>query len=73
MMPGRDGWTVLAELKNDPDTRDIPIIVCSGYSELETILDEQGHRPTFFLQKPYALVTLKQAVGDILATRSINE
>jgi len=37
MMPGRDGWTVLAELKNDPDTRDIPIIVCSILEE-----DEKG-------------------------------
>ena len=24
MMPGRDGWTVLAELKQDPDTRSYP-------------------------------------------------
>ncbi len=37
MMPGRDGWTVLAELKNDPTTRDIPIIVCSILEE-----DEKG-------------------------------
>ena len=37
MMPGRDGWTVLAELKNDPATRDIPIIVCSILEE-----DEKG-------------------------------
>jgi signal transduction histidine kinase/CheY-like chemotaxis protein len=29
MMPGKDGWQVLRELKNDPETRDIPIIVCS--------------------------------------------
>jgi len=29
MMPNIDGWTVLSELKSDPATRDIPIIVCS--------------------------------------------
>lgn len=29
MMPGVDGWTVLAALKSDPATRDIPIIICS--------------------------------------------
>ena len=34
MMPGVDGWTVLAELKADPDLADIPIIVV-------TILDEK--------------------------------
>jgi len=29
MMPNIDGWTVLTELKSDPATRDIPIIICS--------------------------------------------
>lgn len=29
MMPGRDGWSVLSDLKSDPATRDYPVIVCS--------------------------------------------
>ena len=29
MMPNIDGWTVLTDLKSDPATRDIPIIICS--------------------------------------------
>jgi CheY-like chemotaxis protein len=29
MMPGKDGWQVLNELKNHAETRDLPIIVCS--------------------------------------------
>jgi PAS domain S-box-containing protein len=29
MMPGRDGWTVLKDLKTDPDSRDIPVLICS--------------------------------------------
>jgi PAS domain S-box-containing protein len=29
MMPGRDGWSVLQELKDDPDLRDIPVIMVS--------------------------------------------
>ena len=35
MMPGYDGWRVLNELKSDPATRDIPIIVCSIVEERE--------------------------------------
>lgn len=35
MMPGKDGWTVLAELKNNPETRDFPVIVCSILEEEE--------------------------------------
>jgi PAS domain S-box-containing protein len=29
MMPGYDGWHVLTDLKSSPETRDIPVVVCS--------------------------------------------
>ena len=29
MMPNKDGWSVLTELKSDPQTRDYPVIICS--------------------------------------------
>jgi PAS domain S-box-containing protein len=29
MMPNKDGWAVLTELKSDPATRDFPVIICS--------------------------------------------
>jgi len=29
MMPSKDGWQVIQELKADPDTRDIPVIMCT--------------------------------------------
>jgi CheY-like chemotaxis protein len=29
IMPGRDGWSVLQELKDDPELRDIPVIMVS--------------------------------------------
>jgi signal transduction histidine kinase/DNA-binding response OmpR family regulator len=28
-MPGRDGWSVLSEIKNDPSLRDLPVIIIS--------------------------------------------
>lgn len=35
MMPGYDGWQVLGELKNNPDTRNIPVVICSIIEEQE--------------------------------------
>jgi len=35
IMPGKDGWQIIRELKSDPETRDIPIIVCSIMSEAD--------------------------------------
>ncbi len=29
MMPNKDGWSVLSELKSDPETRDYPVVICS--------------------------------------------
>lgn len=29
MMPEKDGWSVMRDLKNDPETREIPIVICS--------------------------------------------
>jgi Amt family ammonium transporter len=33
MMPKEDGWGFLLELKSDPGTRDVPVIVCSVLNE----------------------------------------
>ncbi|MDW8327347.1 MAG: GAF domain-containing protein, partial [Anaerolineales bacterium] len=38
LMPDRDGWPVLAELKNNPATRAIPVIVCTLTDERERAL-----------------------------------
>jgi signal transduction histidine kinase/DNA-binding response OmpR family regulator len=35
MMPARDGWKVLSDLKNDPTTRNIPVLICSILEEEE--------------------------------------
>jgi len=35
MMPNRDGWQVIQELKTDPDTRRIPVIMCTIVSDQE--------------------------------------
>ncbi len=35
MMPGFDGWQVLSELKREPETRDVPVIICSIVEEQE--------------------------------------
>jgi signal transduction histidine kinase/DNA-binding response OmpR family regulator len=36
MMPGSDGWAVIHELKSNPDTRSIPVIICSILEEEQT-------------------------------------
>ena len=40
MLPDIDGWQVLQALKSDPDTRDIPVLVCSALYEKKRSLDQ---------------------------------
>jgi CheY-like chemotaxis protein len=35
MMPQKNGWKVIQELKADPATRDVPVIICSIVSETD--------------------------------------
>ncbi len=38
LLPGHDGWKILGALKDDPNTQDIPIIICSIIDEKEKAL-----------------------------------
>ncbi len=70
MMPGRDGWSVLAELKKDPATRDIPVIVCSILEE-----DEKGFSlgASDYLVKPILEEELLKALGRLNGNGDIHE
>ena len=64
LMPGMDGWTVLRELKRDPDTENIPIVMAS-------ILDDK--KASFalgasdFVSKPVDPADLKKALGRLFS------
>lgn len=38
VIPGRDGWDLLAQLKTSPTTRNIPVVICSILDEPEVAL-----------------------------------
>ena len=63
MMPDHDGWQVLQDLKNDPLTRDIPIIVCSILED-----EEKGFSlgAADYLVKPFLQDDLVTALSRII-------
>ena len=61
MMPGLDGWHVLRTLRDNPETRDIPVI-------MQTVLDERHFAYTLgadgYLKKPIRRDDLLSAIAD---------
>jgi PAS domain S-box-containing protein len=35
MMPSKDGWSVLSDIKSDPATRDYPVVICSIIEQVD--------------------------------------
>ncbi len=60
MMPDQDGWDLLQILLNRPDTRHIPIIVCSVLKQKELALSLGAVN---FLEKPVTEKTLLSALA----------
>ncbi|MFN8566757.1 MAG: response regulator [Kouleothrix sp.] len=66
MMPVMSGFEVLAELKGDPQLSDIPVIVISADTEIESIITCIKHGAEDYLFKPYNSVLLNARVNACL-------
>ncbi|MCC6175056.1 MAG: response regulator [Chloroflexi bacterium] len=66
-LPGKDGWAIVRELQDDPETLDIPILVISAYTrELDAPLRRRVAR---VISKPFYINQVVTEVEDILAGR----
>ena len=68
-MPRMDGnQAFLALRQRDPE---LPVILCSGFTILEMAPPPPGTRPATFMQKPYRIGDLKQALQCALQERPL--
>lgn len=61
-MPGRDGWDVIHELKSHPDTRSIPVIICSIQENQEKGFSMGA---ADYLVKPFLQEDILNALGRL--------
>ena len=52
IMPGKDGFSMLKEIQEDQDLREIPVIMVSAKSESDSLFQGQGLGATDYLIKP---------------------
>lgn len=67
-LPGEDGFALLAGLRADPATRDIPAIVITGHAEER--FRERAVAAGFqkFITKPFDVFALPAAIASVVAT-----
>ena len=64
MLPGKDGWQILKELKEDPETAQIPVHLMSAGDAAAKRVRKEG--AISFLKKPIDTNTLDKLFGDIM-------
>ena len=71
MMPGMDGYEICASLKQDPETRLIPVVFLTGHGSREARLHGLEAGATDFLSKPCDLVELEVRVRNLVDFRRL--
>lgn len=66
MMPGLDGLGALRHLKNDPATRNIPVVVLSAKGHALTKVEAEQAGAVLFLAKPFSPNQLLSEAQKIL-------
>jgi class 3 adenylate cyclase/CheY-like chemotaxis protein len=73
MMPGMDGYEVLSRLKANPDTQHVPVLVLSGYTELDSVVRCVQMGAEDYLTKPFNRVLLQARIGACLEKKRLRD
>jgi serine phosphatase RsbU (regulator of sigma subunit) len=73
MMPVLDGIGALAALKADPNTRDVPVIMISANTEIESVVKCIELGADDYLPKPFDPVLLRARVGASLEKKRLRD
>ncbi len=70
LMPGKDGWEILRELKLDEELREIPVIISSVKGRPEDVERAMREGAADFIAKPYVFSDLLEMIARVLGGSS---
>jgi DNA-binding response OmpR family regulator len=65
-MPGMNGHEMLGHLKNSPDLRDKPVIMCTAMCEAEDIAEASSRGVADYIAKPFDFSELVEKINNVL-------
>src|SRR5687768_13966742 len=68
-MPGRDGFSLLQEVRSSPDLADLPAIAVTGHTQPELLSRAEGAGFQLFMRKPVNITDLCEAVRTLALER----
>lgn len=69
-MPGIDGFALCKRIREAPDTRDIPVVILSGVSEVDAKVSTIELGADDFITKPFDVRELRARINRILKRKS---
>jgi DNA-binding response OmpR family regulator len=69
MMPQKNGWEVARELKQDPKTKDIGIVILTAIGEKMNELTSPLYGADAYVDKPFEFDNLEKTIARVLAKR----
>lgn len=73
MMPILDGFEVLTRLKEDPHTRDIPVIIISASNDLKSVIKGIELGADDYLPKPFEATLLNARISSSLEKKRFHD
>jgi class 3 adenylate cyclase len=73
MMPVMDGFAVLGEMKADPHLRDIPVIIISAMTDLQSVVRGIQQGAEDYLPKPFEPTLLRARIAASLEKKSLRD
>ena len=69
-MPGMPGLELLKEVRNDPATKKIPVLLVTAEAKREQIVEAAQAGVNGYVVKPFTAQTLKEKIDKILASQA---
>jgi DNA-binding response OmpR family regulator len=70
LMPNKDGWEVLKEVRSNPKTKDIPVIVLTAKNEDADMFEGYDLGANYYITKPFTKAELLYGIRLMLEGNS---